>query len=173
MLLDKLQAAGVYTFGVGKIFDIYCERGLTGHVKMNGNADGVNKTIEAMAAHKSGFIFTNLVDFDMLYGHRNDTEGYASALEQFDASLPRIEAAMGERDLLMMTADHGCDPTTASTDHSREYVPIIAFCKGDRSGETRTRALGTRKSLADVGQTVAENFGCKISKGESFLCDVQ
>jgi phosphopentomutase len=136
---------------------------------MNGNADGVEKTIEAMAAHPAGFIFTNLVDFDMLFGHRNDTEGYAGALEQFDASLPRITAAMGPRDLLLMTADHGCDPTTASTDHSREYVPLIAFCKE----ETRTRALGTRKSLADVGQTAAENFGCKISKGESFLCDVQ
>jgi len=173
MLLDKLQEAGVYTYGVGKIYDIYCERGLTGHIKMKGNADGVDKTIEAMAAHPTGFIFTNLVDFDMLYGHRNDTEGYAGALEQFDASLPRIEAAMGQRDLLMLTADHGCDPTTPSTDHSREYVPLIAYCKECLSGASRTRALGTRKSLADVGQTVAENFGCKISKGESFLCDVQ
>lgn len=169
MLLDKLQEAGVYTFGVGKIFDIYCERGLTGHVKMKGNADGVDKTIEAMNAHPTGFIFTNLVDFDMLYGHRNDTEGYASALEQFDASLPAIEAAMTPRDLLLLTADHGCDPTTASTDHSREYVPLIAFHKGAAEGH----ALGTRKSLADVGQTIAENFGCTISKGESFLCDVR
>lgn len=164
MLLDQLQEHGVFTYGVGKIYDIYCERGLTGHVKMKGNADGVNKTLEAMGAHKSGFIFTNLVDFDMLYGHRNDVEGYASALEQFDASLPSIVGQMSERDLLLMTADHGCDPTTPSTDHSREYVPLLAYRKSAHGG-----ALGTRKSLADIGQTVAENFGCRISKGESFL----
>jgi phosphopentomutase len=169
MLLDKLQEAGVFTFGVGKIYDIYCERGLTGHVKMKGNADGVNKTIEAMAQHKSGFIFTNLVDFDMLFGHRNDVEGYASALEQFDASLPRIVASMGPRDLLLMTADHGCDPTTDSTDHSREYVPLIAFYKAAGTGHS----LGTRNSLADIGQTVADNFGCQITRGESFLKELQ
>src|SRR5207247_45349 len=119
------------------------ERGLTGHVKMSGNADGVNKTLEAMGQYKSGFIFTNLVDFDMLFGHRNDVEGYASALEQFDASLPAIEQAMGPRDLLLMTADHGCDPTTASTDHSREYCPLIAF---DKSGKGKGVSLGTRNS---------------------------
>jgi phosphopentomutase len=164
MLLDKLLEAGVYTYGVGKIYDIYCERGLSGHVKMSGNADGVVKTLEAMAAHLSGFIFTNLVDFDMLYGHRNDVEGYAHALEEYDQALPKIEAAMGPRDLLLMTADHGCDPTTPSTDHSREYCPLLAYHHGGAG-----RALGTRKSLADVGQTVADNFGCHISKGESFL----
>jgi phosphopentomutase len=168
MLLDKLQETGVFTFGVGKIYDIYCERGLTEHVKMKGNADGVDKTLEAMSAHREGFIFTNLVDFDMLYGHRNDVEGYARALEEFDASLPRIEKAMGSRDLLLMTADHGCDPTTPSTDHSREYCPVLAFGAGAKG-----RALGVRKSLADIGQTVAENFGCRIAKGESFLCAVQ
>ena len=168
MLLDKLLEQGVFTFGVGKIYDIFCERGLYGHVKMKGNADGVNKTIEAMAEHKSGFIFTNLVDFDMLFGHRNDVEGYASALEQFDASLPRIVDAMGPRDLLLMTADHGCDPTTPSTDHSREYVPLLAFHKGMKG-----HSLGTRNSLADIGQTVADNFGCQITRGESFLKELQ
>ncbi len=169
MLMDKLLEAGVTTYSVGKIYDIFCERGFTGHIKMNGNADGVAKTIEAMKTQSSGFIFTNLVDFDMLYGHRNDVEGYASALEQFDSSLPRITESIGPRDLLLMTADHGCDPTTASTDHSREYCPLIAFTK---RGAARPE-LGTRKSLADVGQTVAETFGCEISKGESFLCAVR
>jgi phosphopentomutase len=168
MLLDQLLDAGVFTYGVGKIHDIYCNRGLTEHVKMSGNPDGVAKTLQAMAMHHKGFIFTNLVDFDMLYGHRNDVEGYASALEEYDRSLPKIESLMNDRDLLLMTADHGCDPTTPSTDHSREYVPLLAFHKGG-SGNS----LGTRKSLADVGQTVAENFGCRIEKGESFLCAVQ
>src|SRR5437868_4178361 len=154
MLLDKRLEAGVFTYSVGKIFDIFCERGFTDHIKMNGNADGIAKTIEAMKMHKSGFIFTNLVDFDMLYGHRNDVEGYATALEQFDSALPRIEGLMGPRDLLLMTADHGCDPTTESTDHSREYCPLLAFTK---QGAV-TPNLGTRKSLADVGQTVAEVF---------------
>jgi phosphopentomutase len=167
MLLDQLQAAGVPTCGVGKIYDIYCGRGLSTHVKMKDNADGVEKTLEAMAAQPGGFIFTNLVDFDMIYGHRNDVEGYAAALEAFDASLPRLEAAMGAADLLILTADHGCDPTTPSTDHSREYAPLLAFSKA-RHGAP----LGVRDSLADVGQTVAENFACQIAHGRSFLAEL-
>jgi len=165
MLLDQLQGAGVFTYSVGKIYDIFCGRGLNGHVKMKDNADGVAKTLEAMAAQPDGFIFTNLVDFDMKFGHRNDVEGYARALEEFDASLPALEKAMKPGDLLILTADHGCDPTIPGTDHSREYVPIVTVGPGHAGG----RDLGVRGSLADVGQTVAENFGCRLEKGKSFL----
>ncbi len=165
MLLDQLQEAAVFTYSVGKIYDIFCGRGLNGHVKMKDNADGVAKTLEAMAAQPDGFIFTNLVDFDMKFGHRNDVEGYARALEDFDASLPALEKAMKPGDLLILTADHGCDPTIPGTDHSREYVPIVTYGPGRPAG----RDLGVRASLADVGQTVAENFGCRLERGESFL----
>jgi phosphopentomutase len=169
MLLDQLHDAGVLTYAVGKIFDIFCGRGLSGHVKMKDNADGVAKTLEAMSAQAEGFIFTNLVDFDMKYGHRNDVEGYARALEEFDAALPRLEQAMQPGDLLILTADHGCDPTIPGTDHSREYVPIVTLAPGHARG----RGLGLRGSLADVGQTVAENFGRRLQRGESFLSAVQ
>jgi phosphopentomutase len=110
-------------------------------------------------------IFVNLVDFDQLYGHRNDVEGYARALEAVDDWLPSLEARLGPGDLLILTADHGCDPTTASTDHSREYVPLLVYGQRARAGVD----LGTRKTLSDIGQTVAENFGTKIVTGESFL----
>ena len=165
MLLDQLHDHGVFTYSVGKIYDIFCGRGLAGHVKMKDNADGVQKTIEAMGAQPDGFVFTNLVDFDMKFGHRNDVEGYARALEEFDAAMPRLEQSMRPGDLLMLTADHGCDPTIPGTDHSREYVPVVTYGPGRPSG----RDLGVRGSLADVGQTVAENFGSRLVKGESFL----
>ncbi len=168
MLLDRLLDAGVFTYGVGKIHDIFCGRGLRDYIKMKNNADGMEKTIAAMRAHSSGFLFTNLVDFDMVYGHRNDVEGYARALEEFDAFLPRLEEALRPKDLLLLTADHGCDPTTPSTDHSREYVPVLAFTPSAEDG----KPLGVRGSLADIGQTVAENFGCRLEKGESFLGDL-
>lgn len=166
-LLDRLQEAGVFTYGVGKIYDVFCGRGLSGHIGMNNNADGMEKTLKAMAGHPTGFIFTNLVDFDMLYGHRNDVEGYARAIEEFDGCLPRTLDALRPGDLLLITADHGCDPTTRSTDHSREYVPVLA-------AGLRVKAvpLGLRGSLADLGQTTAENFGVKIDKGTSFLKEV-
>jgi len=168
MLLDRLHAAGVFTYGVGKIHDVFCGRGLSGHVDMKNNADGMEKTLEAMAQHSTGFIFTNLVDFDMLYGHRNDVEGYARAVEEFDADLARTLEALRPADLLVLTADHGCDPTTRSTDHSREYVPVLAAGPRARCGV----ALGLRRSLADLGQTVAENFGLRIDRGQSFLKEV-
>ncbi len=168
MLLDRLVEAGVFTYGVGKIHDIFCGRGLSGHVGMKNNADGMEKTLEAMARHGSGFIFTNLVDFDMLYGHRNDVEGYALAIEEFDAYLARTLEALGPGDLLMVTADHGCDPTTRSTDHSREYVPVLVAGPRVRRGVS----LGLRRSLADLGQTAAENFGVRINNGVSFLREV-
>ncbi|MBI2818248.1 MAG: phosphopentomutase [Acidobacteria bacterium] len=164
-LLDCLQQAGIFTYGVGKIRDIFCGRGLSDYVLMDGNTDGMRKTMQAMDQHRDGLLFTNLVDFDMLYGHRNDVEGYARALEEFDAQLSELLERMSDRDLLLITADHGCDPTTASTDHSREYVPILAYGKKARAGVN----LGTRQTLADIGQTVAENFELHLQHGASFL----
>lgn len=164
-LLDLLSQQGIFTYGVGKIRDIFCGRGLAGFVLMESNADGMRKTMQAMEQHPDGLLFTNLVDFDMLYGHRNDVEGYARALEEFDGQLGTMIDEMRERDLLLITADHGCDPTTASTDHSREYVPLLAYGKKAQSGVN----LGIRSTLADIGQTVAENFGLGLEHGTSFL----
>jgi phosphopentomutase len=165
MLLDKLAERHVEVFGVGKIFDIFLGRGIGESEKTKSNADGMAKTLKAMDAVERGLIFVNLVDFDMLYGHRNDVQGYAKALEEVDAWLPSLEAKMGADDLAILTADHGCDPTTPSTDHSREYVPVLTYGKKARGAV----ALGLRKSLSDLGQTVAENFGTRIENGESFL----
>ena len=165
MLLDQLESRGVAVHSVGKIFDVFLGRGIRDYEKTKNNADGMAKTLETMAAVDDGLIFVNLVDFDQQYGHRNDVEGYASALEQFDAWLPAVQAAMGADDLAILTADHGCDPTTPSTDHSREYVPLLASGPRVRQGVD----LGVRATLSDVGQTVAENFGTEIQKGTSFL----
>jgi len=121
-----------------------------------------------MTETAEGMIFVNLVDFDQQYGHRNDVEGYGAALEEFDSWVPVFESAMGEADLAIFTADHGCDPTTASTDHSREYVPVLAHGPAARPGVD----LGLRASLSDIGQTVAENFGTHIGAGESFLSQI-
>ena len=164
-LLDRLLERGVFTYGVGKIRDIFCGRGLSGFVLMNGNTDGVKKTLEAMDQYPTGLLFTNLVDFDMLYGHRNDVEGYARALEEFDQQLVEVLERMRERDLLVITADHGCDPTTPSTDHSREYVPLLVYGQRARRGAN----LGVRSTLADIGQTIAENFGAQLARGTGFL----
>jgi phosphopentomutase len=125
----------------------------------------MSKTLEAMAAVAAGLIFVNLVDFDQQYGHRNDMEGYGAALEQFDAWALGFEAALQPGDLAVLTADHGCDPTVAGTDHTREYVPLLAFGPRVRQGVD----LGLRGSLSDIGQTVAENFGVSIAHGESFM----
>ena len=126
------------------------------------------KTREAMQSMEDGLIFVNLVDFDQQYGHRNDVEGYASALEQFDAWLPELFAEEQEGDLAILTADHGCDPTTPSTDHSREYVPLLVSGPRARHGVN----LGLRSSLSDIGQTVAQNFGAKIANGTTFLPEI-
>jgi phosphopentomutase len=166
MLLDALDRANVPVHSVGKIFDIFLGRGIRTYDKTKTNAEGVAKTIAALGELDEGLIFTNLVDFDSLYGHRNDVEGYARALEEFDAGLPGLLAALRPDDLLILTADHGCDPTTPSTDHSREYVPLLV------KGRQRGRSLGTRASLADIGATVAENFGVASTAGESFLARV-
>lgn len=165
MLLDRLKERGVEVFAVGKIFDVFLGRGIRDYEKTKSNADGMEKTLQAMDSLAQGMIFVNLVDFDQLYGHRNDVEGYARALEAVDDWLPSLEARLGPGDLLILTADHGCDPTTASTDHSREYVPLLVYGKRARAGID----LGTRKTLSDIGQTVAENFGTTIVTGESFL----
>ena len=168
MLLDQLKAHGVEVYSVGKIFDVFLGRGIEEQVKTKTNADGMAKTLAAMNDLERGLIFVNLVDFDMLYGHRNDVEGYARALEEVDAWLPALDAKLGADDLVILTADHGCDPTTPSTDHSREYVPVLAYGRKARAGVN----LGVRGSLADIGQTVAENFGTSIVTGASFLAEV-
>jgi phosphopentomutase len=165
MLLDVLDEHGVPVYTVGKIFEIFLGRGIRDYSKTKDNADGMARTLEAMSSCDEGLIFVNLVDFDQLYGHRNDIEGYASALEQFDAWLPEFLERQQEGDLAILTADHGCDPTTPSTDHSREYVPLLASGPRVKSGVN----LGVRASLSDIGQTVASSFGVRISKGTSFL----
>jgi phosphopentomutase len=167
MLLDKLAERGIPVYSVGKIADIFLDRGIVRSMKTRNNADGMAKTTDAMRCQQNGLIFVNLVDFDQLFGHRNDVAGYAAALEAVDAWLPTL--LLGEDDLLILTADHGCDPTTPSTDHSREYTPLLVYGHHVKAGLN----LGTRKSLADIGQTVAENFGTSIKAGSSFLEDIQ
>ena len=165
MLLDRLEEHGVLVRSVGKIFDIFLGRGIRDGVKIKNNADGMAKTLATMAEPGAGLIFVNLVDFDQQYGHRNDVEGYGAALEQFDAWLPEFESALRPGDLALFTADHGCDPTVPGTDHTREYVPLLAAGPKVRAGVD----LGLRASLSDIGQTVAENFGVSIGHGASFL----
>jgi phosphopentomutase len=167
-LLDRLKSAGLAVTAVGKIGSIFCHRGTTEELKAGNNTASVDQTLHALGNTGRGLIFTNLVDFDMLYGHRNDVEGYARALEQFDRRLPEIQAAMREDDLLMITADHGCDPADVSTDHTREYVPVLAWGRRARLGVD----LGIRPSLADIGQTVSENFGMTLQAGQSFLREI-
>jgi phosphopentomutase len=165
MLLDILQEAGLEVAGVGKIPDIFLNRGITRALSGKTNPKALESTLAAIDDSGRGLIFTNLVDFDMLYGHRLDIEGYGKAVEDVDAFLPRLLAALKPRDLLILTADHGCDPLGPSTDHSREYVPVLAAGHAVRAGVN----LGTRETLADIGQTVAENFGLRIPHGTSFL----
>ena len=165
MLLDQLDARDVDVYSVGKIFDVFLGRGIREYEKTKSNADGMDKTLRAMDETEDGLIFVNLVDFDQLFGHRNDVEGYAAALEEVDAWIPALLAKMSADDMLILTADHGCDPTTPGTDHSREYVPLLVYAPRAPNGES----LGVRASLSDIGQTVAENFQVSISKGESFL----
>lgn len=164
-ILDKLKANDFPVIGIGKIGDIYGHRGLSQEIHIKDNMDGVEKTIDAMKQTDNGLLFTNLVDFDMVYGHRNDAVGYAKALMDFDARLPDIMELLRDNDLFIITADHGCDPTTSSTDHSREYVPLLVYGRKLKAGIN----LGTRQTFADIGQTVAEVFRMKIKNGESFL----
>jgi phosphopentomutase len=167
MLLDQLAERGVPVYAIGKISDIFLGRGITRSVKTKDNADGMKKTVQAMGEQTEGLLFINLVDFDQLFGHRNNVNGYGNALEALDAWLPSLP--LRERDLLLLTADHGCDPTTPSTDHSREYTPLLAYGNRVEPGVN----LGTRATLADIGKTVAENFGASIEAGASFLGAIQ
>jgi phosphopentomutase len=167
MLLDVLADRDIPVFGIGKIHDIYNGRGVADYVTTKSNTDGMEKLSTALVERKHGLIFCNLVDFDMLYGHRKDVEGFAKSLEEFDAQLGDFLTKLGPKDLLMITADHGCDPDLRweTTDHSREYVPILAYSAGNKTGA----ALGIRDTLADMGQTIAANFGATIPHGTSFL----
>lgn len=166
MLLDQLAERGIEVHGVGKIADVFLNRGITRSDKTTSNADGMEKTLAALRATSMGLIWVNLVDFDQQYGHRNDVEGYARALEEVDGWLPSLQASANDGDLVVLCADHGCDPTTPSTDHSREYVPLLVW--GPRAKGNVN--LGTRATLSDIGQTVAANFGTRaIGAGISFL----
>jgi phosphopentomutase len=167
MLMDVLADLEIPVFGIGKIHDIYNGRGLGDYVTTTGNRDGMEKLTNAIRERPKGLIFCNLVDFDMLYGHRKDVEGFAKSMEEFDELLGPFLRMLSGSDLLMITADHGCDPDPrwATTDHSREYVPILAYSPGRRAAVN----LGVRETLADMGQTIAKNFGAVIPHGKSFL----
>ncbi len=167
-VLDMLKERGYAVKAVGKIFNIFNGRGITHSVETHSNLEGMEATMKFLEQKFNGLIFTNLVDFDMLYGHRNNVRGYAEALMEFDSGLPGIISLMDEDDILMITADHGCDPTTKSTDHSREYVPLLVYRRCMKEGIS----LGTRKSFADIAATVAGYFGFGGEggiAGDSFL----
>ena len=164
-VLNVLKDRGVFTMGIGKIEDIFCMSGLVESDHAAGNPACVDALMKAMARDFTGLVFVNLVDFDSVYGHRRDVAGYAQALEYFDKRLDEIKAAMHEGDLLILTADHGCDPVHSGTDHTREYIPILAW----KPGMKGRIDLGTRKSYADIAATVAELFGAPERFGaESF-----
>jgi phosphopentomutase len=168
-LLDWLTRSGVGVTAIGKIADLFAGRGVAKAVSTSSDEDGIVKLRAAMSETATGLIFANFVDFDTLYGHRNDVAGYAANLERFDERLGGVLDELHDQDLLVVTADHGNDPSTPSTDHSREYVPLLVVGPRVRPGVD----LGTRASFADVGQTIAENFGVgPLSHGTSFLEDI-
>ena len=168
-ILDLAKEKGMEVIAIGKIEDIFEHRGMTKADHTKDNAEGIEKTLQFMKEDFEGILFTNLVDTDMIFGHRNDVEGYASALEYFDSKLPEIISLMKEEDVLFITADHGCDPTTDSTDHSREYVPMLAYGKPVKAGVD----LGVRKTFADLGQTISDYLGLGAAfEAESFLQDI-
>ncbi len=167
-VLDSIADAKLPVVGVGKIWDIFAGRGVTENIHSEGNADGCVRTLEAMEKVERGLVFTNLVDFDMLYGHRRDPVGYYRALQEFDAFLPRLQQKLGPRDLAIITADHGNDPTYRGTDHTREYVPLIAM-----SARAAGHDLGVRLGFYDIAQTLADGFGLvPRPRGLSFLPQV-
>ena len=167
-LLPMLKNAGLDVVCIGKIASIYDSLGVTEDLTAKNNDQTIDQTINALNAESRGLIFSNLVDFDMLYGHRRDTEGYAKALEHFDSRLPEIIAAMHDDDVLILTADHGNDPTYKGSDHTREYAPLLVYGKTAKPGVD----LGNRGSLSDIGQTIADNFGLNLVAGDSFLADL-
>ena len=163
-LLDYVSDAGLTVSAVGKIEDIFCNRGITQSVHTHTNAEGIEQTIKYIENAPDGLIFTNLVDTDMLYGHRNDVEGFGKSLQYFDDKLPRIINAMSDDDILFITADHGCDPTTPSTDHSREYVFLLGYGKN-----IKPHNIGIRKTYADLAKTIADYFNIENDlHGEKF-----
>ncbi|MBE5793735.1 MAG: phosphopentomutase [Clostridiales bacterium] len=169
-LLDAMSEKGLFTMGVGKIEDIFCMRGLCKSNHAAGNPACIDATLEAMQQDFTGLLFVNLVDFDSSYGHRRDVKGYADALRYFDGRLGEIMAAMGEDDLLILTADHGCDPAHTGTDHTREYIPILCYHKGMQG----RKSIATRRTYADIAATIAENFGLEDRfEAESFLNQLQ
>jgi phosphopentomutase len=167
-VLDGLTEAGLTVYGVGKIRDIFAGRGITRSVCTGSNADGMAMTLEALGEVERGLIFTNLVDFDMLFGHRLDPVGFGQALEEFDRWLPRLMESLRDTDLLIITADHGCDPTTSGTDHTREAVPLLAWHPRLPAGKD----LGTRSSFADIGATLAEVFSVACANGRSMVGEI-
>ena len=167
-LLVALQQKGFDVVCIGKIASIYDSAGVTVDLPAKNNDQSINQSLKALEQDSRGLIFSNLVDFDMLYGHRRDVEGYARALEHFDSRLPEIVRALTENDLLIITADHGNDPGFRGSDHTREYVPLLVSGKNVKAGVN----LETRESLADIGQTIAQNFGVRIKAGASFLNEI-
>ena len=169
-MLDEIKEIGKNVLAIGKIADLFTMRGITKAIHTEGNTDGIHKTIEAIKEDTNGLIFTNLVDFDMLYGHRNNIEGYARALEEFDSFLPEIIENLKQEDILIITADHGCDPSTPSTDHSREYVPIVAYGKNLKQNVN----IGIRKTYADISATILDLLNVKstLKYGISFKNDI-
>ena len=168
-MLDVLSGNGFDVLSVGKIIDIFAEKGITEFVRTANNEEGIERTLENLDKDFNGLSFTNLVDFDMQYGHRNDAPGYAKALSYFDSRLPEMLEKLRDDDILMITADHGCDPVTPSTDHSREYIPLVIYGKKLKKGVN----LDTRSSFADIGATILDYFGLPITiDGESFLSEI-
>lgn len=164
-VLDQLSKAGLEVVGIGKINDIFAGRGLTRALSSDGNGHGMAQTLAALEQLPTGLVFTNLVDFDMLYGHRLDALGFGRALEEFDAWLPQLQQALQPEDLLLITADHGCDPQISGTDHTREYVPLLLWYQGMKNGVD----LGERDGFADVAATIAESLGVAGNVGHSLL----
>lgn len=168
-ILDKIKQKGMDVIAVGKIEDIFSKKGITEATHTKNNMDGVDVTLNYMKQQNKGIIFTNLVDFDMLFGHRNNPEGYKQAIEEFDKRLPEIMSGMREDDMLIITADHGCDPTTVSTDHSREYVPVLIYGQEIKKDVN----LGIRKTFSDIASTIADIFGIDNSfPGVSFKNEI-
>ncbi len=168
-LLDLLASHGIPVISIGKVRDLFGGRGITRAVPARSDSEGLDQVLDVIRSKRAGLVFVNLVDFDTLYGHRNDVEGYARNLERFDERLGEVLKALRESDLLIITADHGNDPTTPSTDHSREYVPILLAGAGVRAGVD----IGTRRTFADLGQTLAANFGVgPLASGTSFLEEI-
>jgi phosphopentomutase len=167
-LLDLMQKKDLSTCGIGKIHDLFAGEGLSCSISTSDNQDGMNKTLQALNKINRGLIITNLVDFDMLYGHRLDSRGFADALQEFDLWLPELLKKMTADDLLIITADHGCDPTTPGTNHTREYVPLLLSSEAIATPVD----LGIRQCFADVGATVADNFQISLREGQSFLSEL-